>query len=124
MNSVYFFAGPITGRRYNLSGPECVIGRKSECQVCIPDMRVSRHHARIRHEKADTWVLEDLGSNNGTYLNGVAILSPARVKNGDEIRIADHFIKLELLPDTESPRMDSQLTVVELNNPRMTGLTK
>ena len=47
MPSLVFLAGPIAGRRYKLEDGEYVIGRRSDCQVFVPDMRVSRQHARL-----------------------------------------------------------------------------
>ena len=70
MPSLVFLAGPIAGRRYKLGDGEYVIGRRSDCQIFVPDMRVSRQHARLWRD-GEGWTLEDLGSNNGTYINGV-----------------------------------------------------
>ena len=70
MPSLVFLAGPIAGRRYKLGDGEYVIGRRSDCQIFVPDMRVSRQHARLWKD-GEAWTLEDLGSNNGTYINGV-----------------------------------------------------
>ena len=47
MPSLVFLAGPIAGRRYKLADGEYVIGRRSDCQIFVPDMRVSRQHARL-----------------------------------------------------------------------------
>ena len=68
MASLVFLAGPIAGRRYKLGEGEYVIGRRSDCQIFVHDMRVSRQHARLWRE-GEGWTLEDLGSNNGTYIN-------------------------------------------------------
>ena len=64
------------GRRYKLGDGEYVIGRRSDCQIFVPDMRVSRQHARLWRD-GDGWTLEDLGSNNGTFVNGVAAAAGA-----------------------------------------------
>ncbi|HET7505744.1 MAG TPA: FHA domain-containing protein, partial [Kofleriaceae bacterium] len=65
MPSLVFLAGPIAGRRYKLADGEYIIGRRSDCQIFVPDMRVSRQHARLWKD-GEAWQIEDLGSNNGT----------------------------------------------------------
>ena len=72
MASLVFIAGPNAGRRYKLAEGEYIIGRRSDCQIFVPDMRVSRQHARLWRD-GDGWTLEDLGSNNGTYVSGTRI---------------------------------------------------
>jgi serine phosphatase RsbU (regulator of sigma subunit) len=65
-----------------------VIGRAEECAVCLPDPAVSRRHARIARRGA-YWLLTDLGSRHGTFLNGIRLQpqSPAVVAEGDLIRL-------------------------------------
>ncbi|MGE0870643.1 MAG: SpoIIE family protein phosphatase [Kofleriaceae bacterium] len=94
MPSLVFVAGPIAGRRYKLADGEYVIGRRSDCQIFVPDMRVSRQHARLWKDK-DVWTLEDLGSNNGTFLNGVKLLEATEIKHQDEISISNNRIRVE-----------------------------
>jgi sigma-B regulation protein RsbU (phosphoserine phosphatase) len=94
MPSLVFLAGPIAGRRFKLGDGEYVIGRRSDCQIFVPDMRVSRQHARLW--KGDVgWTLEDLGSNNGTYINGVRLQGSSPLKTDDEIMIANNKIRVE-----------------------------
>ena len=78
--------GPRTGLRVLIDGPELTIGRNERCDLVIPDRRVSRFHARIRQE-GETFVLQDLGSKNGTFLNGGAVQEEP-LEDGDEIQIA------------------------------------
>ncbi|MDX2086890.1 MAG: SpoIIE family protein phosphatase [Kofleriaceae bacterium] len=94
MPSLVFLTGPIAGRRYRLSEGEHVIGRRSDCQIFVPDMRVSRQHARLSKNERG-WTLEDLGSNNGTFVNGVRVQSSAVVDTNDEITIASNRIRVE-----------------------------
>jgi hypothetical protein len=70
-----------------LQGVAIIIGRGDDCHVIINDRQASRHHARITQTQ-DGYVLEDLGSKNGTFLNGQSLTSPAVLKDGDEIGIA------------------------------------
>jgi serine phosphatase RsbU (regulator of sigma subunit)/pSer/pThr/pTyr-binding forkhead associated (FHA) protein len=94
MPSLVFLAGPIAGRRYKLADGEYVIGRRSDCQIFVPDMRVSRQHARLWRDN-EAWSLEDLGSNNGTFVNGVKVQAATQLRHDDEIVIANNRIRVE-----------------------------
>jgi phosphoserine phosphatase RsbU/P len=112
-----FQAGPNAGRRYKLGEGDYIIGRRSDCQIFVPDMRVSRQHARIRRENQQ-WAIEDLGSNNGTYVNGQRVQSGI-LHDQDEIVIANNRIRVEL-PDTHTKgrsEFDAHVTVVDLQSP-------
>ena len=74
-------------RQWTLQGAAVVIGRGDDCHVIINDRQASRHHARITQTE-DGYVLEDLGSKNGTFLNGQILTVPTVLKDGDEIGIA------------------------------------
>ncbi|MBL8620076.1 MAG: SpoIIE family protein phosphatase [Myxococcales bacterium] len=114
MTALVFIAGPNTGRRYALSDGEYVIGRRSDCQIFVPDMRVSRQHARLR-TNAGKWEVEDLGSNNGTWVNGARIAGAQPIRHGDEIAIASNRIRVES-PDEQAlhtPAGDARLTIVD-----------
>lgn len=66
-------------------GPN-LIGRDSDCTVCIRSTTVSRHHARILVRGKEALV-EDLGSKNGTFLSGARIDRPTPLKDGDALQI-------------------------------------
>ncbi|MEV5896957.1 DUF1707 and FHA domain-containing protein [Nonomuraea fuscirosea] len=66
-----------------------VVGRGSACDLVLSDLTVSRVHAELRRESDGAWLLVDLGSLNGTRLNGWRLMGPARVKSGDEISFGD-----------------------------------
>jgi hypothetical protein len=76
-----------SSRRLLIDQPEILIGRSDECDLIVSDRQVSRQHARIRQED-DVYILEDLNSKNGTFLNGQEVTSAERLKDGDEIQIA------------------------------------
>jgi len=116
--SIVFLAGPNAGRRYKLADGEFVIGRRSDCQIFVPDMRVSRQHARIRRDHG-RFSIEDLGSNNGTYVNGNKIIQPTDLRHDDEIAIANNRIRVELPESTTGKRaggdgFDSHVTIVDV----------
>jgi sigma-B regulation protein RsbU (phosphoserine phosphatase) len=115
--SLTFLAGPNAGRRYKLRDQgDFILGRRSDCQIFIPDMRVSRQHARI-HQEQGAWVIEDLGSNNGTFVNGERIQSQ-KLKHQDEISIATNSIRVEMPEGGKRQRdFDSHVTIVDVKNP-------
>jgi DNA-binding winged helix-turn-helix (wHTH) protein len=65
---------------------ENLIGRSSDCRVSLGTSTVSRHHARILLDAGQA-MLEDLGSKNGTHLNGSRIEGSVPLQDGDEIRV-------------------------------------
>jgi pSer/pThr/pTyr-binding forkhead associated (FHA) protein len=116
MPSLVFVAGPIAGRRYKLAHGEYVIGRRSDCQIFVPDMRVSRQHARL-WRTAERWSVEDLGSNNGTFVNGNKLERPTELAHDDEIVIANNRIRVEAQDDTAETRAVAQegnVTIVDV----------
>jgi hypothetical protein len=84
------------GDRHALLGEgEVVIGRSSYCSLVIEHETLSRVHASLR-VAGDGVELCDLGSSNGTYVNGVAISAPTMVRPGDEIRLGRVKIWIEI----------------------------
>ena len=67
-------------------GP-CRIGRSDQNSVVFKDDSVSRHHAMLQKMDAETVLLYDAGSRNGTFLNGRRVTAPQMLRNGDVIRI-------------------------------------
>ncbi|SMC23313.1 Forkhead associated (FHA) domain, binds pSer, pThr, pTyr [Clostridium acidisoli DSM 12555] len=72
---------------------EITIGRREENAVVIQEGYVSGHHARI-FPKNNAYVLEDLGSTNGTILNGDRIQNKVYIRSGDEIKIGTTVFKV------------------------------
>jgi hypothetical protein len=75
----------IAGRKEELTSPRVVLGRSRTCDVHIADVNVSRRHAEIRQEGATYWIV-DLGSTNGTQLNGKRV-ERERLRDGDTITL-------------------------------------
>jgi tetratricopeptide (TPR) repeat protein len=87
-------AGPSAGQAFPLEGDEVVIGRAAENLVSIPDTSVSRKHALLRRSDGG-WAVSDLGSGNGTLLNGEAIADETALSDGDVIRLGDSELRFE-----------------------------
>jgi pSer/pThr/pTyr-binding forkhead associated (FHA) protein len=86
-------AGPGEGRRVRLSGASCTIGRELDNALPLVDAKVSRYHAQITRVE-DAWVLVDLGSTNGTRLNGIHI-TRAGLAAGDYLYFGDTAVAVE-----------------------------
>jgi hypothetical protein len=80
------------GKSFDL-GDELVIGRGEKCHLVLDDTYVSQVHARI-FAKDDTFMLEDLGSTNGTYLNRRRITGPTELRKGDQVKIGKTVMEL------------------------------
>ena len=76
------------GSRVPVAG-NCAFGRSSSCAVWIDDARASRQHATIHVQDAGEFLLIDLGSANGTQLNGRRVVQPVRLRGGDRIAIVE-----------------------------------
>jgi diguanylate cyclase (GGDEF)-like protein len=84
-------AGPGLGRRLDLGAPVVEIGRGDDCTFAVPGDQVSRKHASI-HRILGKYVVADLGSTNGTFVNGERIEQQS-LKDGDQIRVGELVLK-------------------------------
>lgn len=78
------------GRSWSLRRGRTVVGRDNDCDIVLPDRLVSRHHAQVVWDQ-DGYVVQDLHSKNGTFVNGVELAGPHLLEDGDEIQIALRF---------------------------------
>jgi adenylate cyclase len=76
-------------------GENNVLGRSTTASVRLADREVSRKHSQIDKEGGD-FVLRDLGSSNGTFLNGKRIFGPSKLKDGDEVLIGTSKMEFRL----------------------------
>jgi pSer/pThr/pTyr-binding forkhead associated (FHA) protein len=81
--------GALRGQRVKVPEGGLKIGRSDENQVVIQDDGVSRFHAELLYDNGSLW-LQDAGSRNGVFVNGVRVTGHQALKVGDEITIADH----------------------------------
>jgi predicted component of type VI protein secretion system len=78
--------GPARTRLIELRSEETVVGRRRDCDVCIPSAEVSRRHCMLSFQNGQLTV-EDLNSANGTFLNGKRLAKKATVMPGDRLQI-------------------------------------
>lgn len=92
---VYVSAPGMAARKFPLEKPVSTIGRSSMNDLPISDKMLSRQHARIVKDDDGGLVVEDLGSRNGTFLNGERLAGPQPIKPGDRITLGGVTLKLE-----------------------------
>jgi hypothetical protein len=83
------------GKRLVVGSEGATLGRSRKCDIVLDDQNVSRKHAELR-PRGGSWVLTDLGSTNGSSVNGRRIDGPTVVKSGDELEIGTSSMKFEL----------------------------
>ena len=81
--------GPGTGSRFLLREDRTVAGRHPESGIFLDDITVSRAHVAFSKDQG-SFMIEDLGSLNGTYLNRRLLQAPTRLRNGDEVQIGKY----------------------------------
>lgn len=84
--------GNLKGKSFDL-GSELIVGRAEKCHVVLDDTYVSQMHARI-FARDDVYMLEDLGSTNGTYLNRQKVTSPTELQRGDRVKIGRTVLEM------------------------------
>ncbi len=85
--------GPNAGQRFPLDGAGTLIGRQPDVAVYLDSLSVSRHHARVSSQDG-VYTVEDLGSSNGTYVNGARITGRSPLTEQDELRIGPYTFQL------------------------------
>lgn len=115
-------SGTDTGLVYPLTEPIITIGRSPANIIQIIDRKVSRYHSEI-HNINNEYILRDLGSKNGTYVNDRLITGEYKLQNNDKLRVGDTVLVFELdsLPEEEK---DSTTRSVRLVAEPVWGETK
>jgi len=96
--------GPLKGQRWQLS-QTIVLGREATCDVVVADRQISRFHARLT-PTSEGVILEDLGSKNGTHLNGVLLTAPVVLQDGDVMSVAMAQQFMFIISDATTPLLD------------------
>ncbi len=97
--------GPDKGRRFELPDAPALVGRDSR-QLPLTDNTVSRRHAELTPGE-DNWIIKDLGSSNGTYINGVRVTNLYNLKLGDQIRVGRTLMVYGAQPGVSRARGDA-----------------
>jgi len=100
-------SGPNAGEIYPLEKEEIWIGREPRNDVVIPDPEVSRRHARLVL-RGGSYAIEDLGSTNGTLVNGDLIAGLRILRHGDVIELGEHT---SLVFEVTEPALDETVAV-------------
>ncbi len=93
----------IDGQRYSLNAPSIVLGRSAEADILVDDTGVSRRHLEIRTENGVTSAV-DLGSTNGSYVNGHKVAGSTELTDGSTITMGRTKIIFRLLPASPGGR--------------------
>lgn len=99
-------SGPTPGAAYTLEGDQITIGRDSTNGITINDAEISRRHARLTFQ-GGKYILEDLGSTNGTFVNGQRLAGPRVLKSGEVVSFGEQIVLV-----FEASNLDAGATVV------------
>ena len=82
-------SGPLEGRTVAVEGNRLLIGRDPRCDLVLDEPKTSRRHAELRLLEGDVLEIRDLGSSNGTFVNGRRLENPQRLSGADTISIGE-----------------------------------
>lgn len=121
---IRYIGAPI-GEVIAVRPPGLGFGRSGDNEIALPEPEVSRRHARIEVSASDDGTLgitiQDLGSTNGTYVNGHRIKGLTVLQSGDVVRVAAHAFKLKRLDDLERHYHQAVLTQTTVDG--LTGVS-
>ena len=93
-------------KNYELTGDEAVMGRHPECAIQLESNMVSRRHARV-YKNGNKYFIEDLGSGNGTVVNGEKVEGALELNNEDRIKLGPILLRFEDLSSPSSRKSKS-----------------
>lgn len=100
-------SGPKPGERFTLTANEYIVGRDANADIVIADAEVSRNHARIILQQG-RYLIEDLGSTNGTFINGTRLTMPVPLLPGSTIFFGE---KVSLLVEAAQVGADRTVAI-------------
>jgi hypothetical protein len=113
-------SGPTPGKTFLLEKEEILLGRDLANEIPISDPEVSRRHARFMMQ-GENIMVEDLGSTNGTFLNGQRISSPQQLRAGDVITLGEDIVlafeQVGFDPDATVVKSQADLTARAVPQP-------
>jgi len=110
--SIRVIQGPDKGRTFDLRDGDNVVGRENGATIVLNDQTTSRAHACIKVDNGQS-VLSDVGSANGTFLNGVRISHPTRLKRGDQVRCGSTLLVYQGDTGAPSPAPETGVDIDE-----------
>ncbi len=109
-------SGPTPGKIYPLDADEISVGRESSNTIAINDAEISRKHARLE-KRGTTYVIQDLGSTNGTFVNGRRISGVQVLNAGDEVSFGENILLMY------EPVVDPNATMISSPKPAKTEIS-
>lgn len=94
--------GPASGQRLTVGAEPVTIGRTADNTLTFADAMTSRRHARIERQADGLWVT-DLGSTNGTFVNGKRVEQPRRLEEGDRVLVGGSLLVVSFAPPDDAP---------------------
>lgn len=102
LHSLRVVEGEASGRRLRVGASALTVGRRSPCELVLNDPEVSGRHCTVRVPLGQmTLEVVDLGSTNGTYVDGRPVVDAARVRVGGRLQLGSHVLVHECLPPAE-----------------------
>jgi sigma-B regulation protein RsbU (phosphoserine phosphatase) len=116
MTSLVTIKGPIPGQRFALHGDSALIGRQEDAAIYLDSLAVSRQHARI-HCHGGEYFIEDIGSSNGTFVNGRRISGPTLLTERDALQIGPYVLTLRADPPSSpsAPPLPDQIIRAQIS---------
>ena len=96
-----------TGQEFPLTQAPITIGRQPDCTIVLADPQVSRQHATISYQ-AGRYIVQDLGSANGTFINERRVAAPQALRDGDQLRLGNTIFDVRLAAGGVAPTMYGQ----------------
>ena len=113
--------GAQAGMSFSITGNQVVLGREEGLDIILQDPEASRRHSRISWQGGQ-YVIEDLGSTNGTFVNGVQITMPQMLSPGDSIGIGQTALVFQMqggqVPFQSPPPRQAQAYAAPKSPPR------
>ena len=108
---IWVYVGQELSAKFAIEHGEYIIGRDPNCHISIDADQISRHHARLTFNAFEL-VIEDLGSSNGVFIEGVQVQLPTRVRLDQEVQIAPRGYSFASAkkPPSNSPKHSGTLT--------------
>lgn len=111
--------GDLNGTIFDLNESTLSIGRNADNEIPLEFNGISRYHFKVIKQSEDRWIIQDLGSKNGTFVNNKKITSDNYLNKGDIIKVGN--IALKYLPKGDPERLTYDKLQLEANTDRHTG---